>query len=433
MRYYIEVFIFFMFIYCLCYKQVGEKSKYKILFPEKVMKILSFPAKLIKKIPFIKNWIKSDVTEMSIFRGLLCIYITGAFLLTYVFFIFDPTKMDGVCLTGLFLFIYVLTIIKIVYRVIDICIELKALVFKFIIFILWTICSGVALISVLTCEPLLPVYTKFSFIYLCGVFAVVLKISRIYTTKEVEGQKSFSEENLQKRISISKVIVLFLFLLLFVIDYMFYDNYKDGKIEKQEKQTEITLVLDNVSLDQIKPIDEGAIEDSKYKDSIEEALKTRIFSDVEQEYMRNIDEILFQLESDNYVTIYYRSVKNEKLECYTVAKFKKKAFDGVVKYAFLTCTYTEMGSDARVVENFEDNLKNQLISVDYNRNMSVYPGEKRFVWGNTQSEDVFSLKIEGQEPTDIIRYERFGKQWYFWYYEDLKSDKPGNLLDYTVE
>ena len=131
--------------------------------------------------------------------------------------------------------------------------------------------------------------------------------------------------------------------------------------------------------------------------------------------------------------LYNRSVKNEKLECYTVAKFKKKVFDGVVKYAFLTCTYNEMGADARVVGNFEDNLKNQLISVDYNRDMSVFPGKKRFVWGNTQSEDVFRLKIEGQEPTGIIRYDRFGREWYFWYYDDLQSDKPGNLLEYTVD
>ena len=43
MQYYIEVFMFFIIIYCLCYKQVDEKSKYKIIFPKEVMKILSYP------------------------------------------------------------------------------------------------------------------------------------------------------------------------------------------------------------------------------------------------------------------------------------------------------------------------------------------------------------------------------------------------------
>ena len=397
------------------------------------MKILSYPAKFIIKIPFIKKvWIKNNVTGMSIFNGFLCLYITGAILLTYIFFIVDSAKMDGICLIGLLLFIYVLTLIKIVYRVIDICIEHRALVFKFIILILWVICSGAVLMSVITYEPLFPVYTRVSFIYFCGVYAAVLKKSHICMTREVEELKNFSEENLQRRTSTSKTIVTFILLLILVSNYIFYYN-KEGGLEEHEKQTEITLVLDNVSLDQIKPIDEEAIEDFKYKNNIEEALQTRIFSDIEQEYMRNIDELLFQTESDNYVTIYYRSVKNEKLECYTVAKFKKKVFDGVVKYAFLTCTYNEMGADARVVGNFEDNLKNQLISVDYNRDMSVFPGKKRFVWGNTQSEDVFRLKIEGQEPTGIIRYDRFGREWYFWYYDDLQSDKPGNLLEYTVD
>lgn len=196
--------------------------------------------------------------------------------------------------------------------------------------------------------------------------------------------------------------------------------------------TELTIT--GGPLDIIMPIDEDAIEDSKYYDSVQEASKARKSgSDAEQGYMCNIDEVIFQAESENYITIYYRSVKNEKTEGFTIAKFKKKKFDGKTKYAFLTCSFSEAKKGAWIFGNFEEHLRQVLILLDYDRDMSVYPGEKRFIRGDTNSEKIFNLKIEGQEPTEIIPYECFGEQWYFWYYEDLQSDKPGNMLEFTVE
>ena len=41
------------------------------------------------------------------------------------------------------------------------------------------------------------------------------------------------------------------------------------------------------------------------------------------------------------------------------------------------------------------------------------------------------LRIEGQSPTEVIEYEFFGKPEYFWYYEDLDSDKPS--AEWTIE
>lgn len=194
------------------------------------------------------------------------------------------------------------------------------------------------------------------------------------------------------------------------------------------------LTITGGPLDVIMPIDEEAIEDSKYYDSLQEASKARqSSSDAEQGYMCNIDEIIFQAESDGYVTIYYRSVKNEKLECFTMAKFKKKIFDGKTKYAFLTSSFCETEESSWTFGKFDDHLRRVLILLDYDRDMSVYPGEKRFIWGDTDSVEVLSLEIEGQKPTEIIPYKCFGKQWYFWYYEDLQSDKPGSMLEYTFE
>ena len=222
---------------------------------------------------------------------------------------------------------------------------------------------------------------------------------------------------------------LIILVILFAVLYFIGINTTDVPYSTQSE-----LIITDGSLDEMMPIDEEAIEDSKYYDSVQEASEARkSSSDAEQGYMCNIDEIIFQAESDGYVTIFYRSVKNEKVEGFTLAKFKKKVFDGKTKYAFLTCSFSESKKDSWTVMGFEELLKHILALSDYERDMSVYPGEKRFIWGNSKSESVFNLKIEGQEPTGIIPYECFGEQRYFWYYEDLQSDKPGNLLEYTFE
>ncbi len=203
--------------------------------------------------------------------------------------------------------------------------------------------------------------------------------------------------------------------------------------EHQKKSTQTEVVITGGNLDVLKPIDEDAIEDSEYRNTIEEALKYQgDNSNPENAYMYNVDEVLFQLESDKYSTIYYRSVKSKTEECYTMAKLKKKLIDGNIKYVFLSCNYSEMEDNAWIVGSFESIVESKLKLLDVARDLGPNP-EKRFVYGDTKDEKIFKLKIEGQEPTGIIPYESFDEQWYFWYYEDLKSDKPGSQLEFTVE
>lgn len=93
----------------------------------------------------------------------------------------------------------------------------------------------------------------------------------------------------------------------------------------------------------------------------------------------------------------------------------------------------ETKKGAWIVSGFEDILRTNLNMLEYRSDMSICPGEKRFVYGDTKDEKVFKLEIEGQEPTEIIPYQCFGETRYFWYYEDLESDKPGSQLEFTVE
>jgi hypothetical protein len=59
--------------------------------------------------------------------------------------------------------------------------------------------------------------------------------------------------------------------------------------------------------------------------------------------------------------------------------------------------------------------------------------ENRFIFGGLDPEYVKRLKIEGQSPTEIIEYTLYGEKRYFWYYENLISDKPSSQFDIEVE
>lgn len=205
---------------------------------------------------------------------------------------------------------------------------------------------------------------------------------------------------------------------------------EEGEVQKnQTTKTEISINGDvpDFSSD----FDEDTIEDSKYYDTIEESLRNAEKHEG-QEYMNNMDEIIFELESEDYVTVYYRSIKDKKLECFTMAKFKKKEIDGKVKYTPLRREYHEAKAGSWTIGSFEDHLDSLLDLLPFFSRLGP-DEEKRFFYGDTKNEKIFKLKIEGQEPTEIIPYESFGETRYFYYYEDLKSDKPGSQLEFTVE
>jgi hypothetical protein len=69
------------------------------------------------------------------------------------------------------------------------------------------------------------------------------------------------------------------------------------------------------------------------------------------------------------------------------------------------------------------------IQQDLNPN---YP-DTRFVFGYAHDKEIYSLEVEGQKPDGIIEYEEYGRTMYMWYYNDLKSNKRGDCLSYSVD
>ncbi len=180
--------------------------------------------------------------------------------------------------------------------------------------------------------------------------------------------------------------------------------------------------------------DEELISDSDYCESLEEALKhSKAGGNTRHFYQKNIDEIIAQFENEDYISIYFRSVKDKDTETLTFAKFKKKIIGNEKKYAFLASDPAEVKRGTPSGDNMEAWIKSRLVLSDYEQYLNIDPESSRFVYGDCNVKEIYSLKVEGQEPTDIIPYDLFGETRYFWYYEDLESDKAGSELAFTLK
>ena len=203
-----------------------------------------------------------------------------------------------------------------------------------------------------------------------------------------------------------------------------------GVLKTTEGKPEVTINYDPNHMP--KKIDEEAILDSSYYDSFDEALEHGRDADVE-DYKKHVDEVIKRFENERYVTLYFKSIKDENTECFTLAKFRKKEIAGKIKYTYLTCNASESNRNSPVIGTVQDNTEGQLTLSDFEQNVNIEPEKTRFVYGDSNSKEIYKLRVEGQEPTEIVPYKNFDEQWYFWYYENLENDKAGSQLEVTFE
>ncbi len=97
------ILIFFFIIYGGFYKEAGIEDKYKFIMPDVLMKIISFPANLIRKIPLVnKIFFKRQVKELSLVGTLVILSLMFLMVGTYIFLIIGG--LGWIALTGLWLF-----------------------------------------------------------------------------------------------------------------------------------------------------------------------------------------------------------------------------------------------------------------------------------------------------------------------------------------
>lgn len=140
-------------------------------------------------------------------------------------------------------------------------------------------------------------------------------------------------------IILGTVVFLFLGLMLLGL-YLGKKEILTGEMGREKKESEMSISYKFTGKVPDFSLKEDEIPEEKYYESVEEALKNKIFSEG-MEYLINIDEVIKKLESEEYVALFYRTIKDKKTECFTACKLKVKEFDGVKKYAFLFAYPTE--------------------------------------------------------------------------------------------
>lgn len=235
-------------------------------------------------------------------------------------------------------------------------------------------------------------------------------------------------KEIRKALLIIVIIFILALALIFGIRILVGQSYFKTFTEVSDEKGEYRLYNTNALAD------EESIPDSDYYESLEEALKhSKPDGGSKYSYQKNIDEIIVQFENEDYISIYFRSVKDKDTETLTFAKFKKKMIGNEKKYVFLLSNPTEVKRGTSSGDNIKEWIKSRLVLSDYEQNVNIDPENSRFVYGDCTFKEIYSLKVEGQEPSNIIPYELFGETRYFWYYENIESNVEGSKLAFTLE
>ena len=148
----------------------------------------------------------------------------------------------------------------------------------------------------------------------------------------------------------------------------------------------------------------------------------------DEEFRRNIDEVIFNLESSNYITVFYKS-KDKNKEAVSLAKFKILYENDCKKYKLEVFKRGPLDNSNIEYFNGLDGVKKDI---QFNLSQIMGPDKnKNFIYGINSNENIQYLKIENQKPDNIIPFKLSNHTFYFWYYEDLKTNK-NNHKDYTI-
>ena len=180
--------------------------------------------------------------------------------------------------------------------------------------------------------------------------------------------------------------------------------------------------------------------DALFSDSMEKALQSVDWYGQEQSYRRKNIQTLKVFEGHEYESVFYRSVKNEEEEAVNWVLFRIRYDEkGKKQYKPVYNNGLIVRKDERNVQLSEALSAGEYIRIEIDMNeiadMNVGESGNRFVFGNTEKkvltegENIYSLEIEGQQPDEIIEYEVFGEKWYFWYYNNLKTDKAADEME----
>lgn len=146
--------------------------------------------------------------------------------------------------------------------------------------------------------------------------------------------------------------------------------------------------------------------------------------------MNKVSDIIKILENDNYATMFYHVDGGLESDGIVASKFMVRTINEKKQYALILTNPETVGGKWRSKPLITAQSSAPLYDLlaQYSINDGV-----RFIFGSFGTDKVNTLKIEGQSHTEIIEYNTKGKKEYFWYYENLISDKPSSQFDIEMD
>ena len=224
---------------------------------------------------------------------------------------------------------------------------------------------------------------------------------------------------------IGKIVVISMIFLILIATILYflllnlhrYKNSSNDSVSINFSENSYTLTIK-------KP-------EPQYADTMEEALQINseyFFS--RYPYMNKVSDIIKILENDNYATMFYHVDGGLESDGIVASKFMVMTINEKKQYALILTNPETVGGKWRSKPLITANRSAPLY--DLLAQYSINDGE-RFIFGSFGTDKVNTLKIEGQSPTEIIEYNAKGKKEYFWYYENLISDKPSSQFDIEMD
>lgn len=177
-----------------------------------------------------------------------------------------------------------------------------------------------------------------------------------------------------------------------------------------------------------------------YYDTIEEAvLNSPLDAENEEifapaDFLNHANEILHLWQGENYDTVFYRAGSDsDDVQGFVMARCKKRAENGHTQYAFLNASPVTARPDSIYMDDITELISSSLKMSDFQQDLNPDYPNTRFVFGYAHDKEIYSLEVEGQKPDGVIEVEAYGRVMYLWYYNDLKSDKRGDCLGYSVD
>ena len=166
----------------------------------------------------------------------------------------------------------------------------------------------------------------------------------------------------------------------------------------------------------------------QYYDTLEEAVAHNM---IETSNVTHIDEKIKLFENDQDAVLFFRSNTYDRDVLY-VFKFYVREINGTPHYSPpILGTNFMWAAQKLAVQKMKLDAIGEVrlcISMDSLRQFRV-DNSQNFFWGISQSPKAKNLKIEGQPATQVIPVKMDGDTAYFWYFDDLKTNKKPVFQD----